>query len=47
MLKTILQGHIEGAVAPAQGYQTVLSIQDSTDFDFTNHPHTEGLGYLN
>jgi hypothetical protein len=47
MPETILQGHIERTVVRAQGYQTVLSIQDSTDLDFTSHPHTEGLGYLN
>jgi hypothetical protein len=47
MPETILQGHIDRTVVRAQRYQTVLSIQDSTDLDFTSHPHTEGLGYLN
>lgn len=27
--------------------ETVLSIQDTTDLDFTSHPKTQGLGYLN
>lgn len=26
--------------------QIVLAIQDTTDLDFTHHPHTTGLGYL-
>lgn len=43
----ILQGHIEGTVSRAESCQTVLSIQDTTDLDFTSHPHTKGLGYLN
>ena len=47
MPETILQGHIEGTVHRAQRCQTVLSIQDSTDLNFTSHPHTQGLGYIN
>lgn len=43
----ILNSHIDGTVSRALSCQTVLSIQDTTDLDFTSHPHTEGLGYLN
>ena len=45
--EAILNSHIEGTVARARTCETVLSIQDSTDFDFTSHPQTAGLGYLN
>ena len=45
MPETILQGHIEGTAARARGYQPVLSIQDSTDLDFTSHPHTKGFRF--
>lgn len=43
----ILKGHIEGTVSRASECQTVLSIQDTTDLDYTSHPHTEGLGFIN
>lgn len=45
--EAILNSHSEGTVARARACETVLSIQDSTDFDFTSHPQTSGLGYLN
>jgi hypothetical protein len=45
--EAILKGHIDGTVARARSCETVLSIQDSTDLDFTSHPQTGGLGYLN
>ena len=43
----ILKGHIEGTVSRASECQTVLSIQDTTDLDYTSHPHTAGLGFIN
>lgn len=45
--QSILNGHIEGTVARGRSCQTVLSIQDTTDLEYTSHPHTEGLGFLN
>lgn len=44
---SILNSHIDGTVARALKCETVLSIQDTTDLNFTSHPKTKGLGYLN
>lgn len=46
-VSAILNSHIDGTVARALSCQTVLSIQDTTDLDFTSHPGTQGLGFLN
>lgn len=43
----IVNSHAEGTVARALECQTVLSIQDTTDIDYTSHRQTKGLGYLN
>jgi hypothetical protein len=43
----ILNSQIEGTVNRALRCETVLSIQDTTDLDFTSHRQTVGLGYLN
>jgi len=43
----ILNGHIAGTLSRIQPSQSVLAIQDTTDLDFTRHPATEGLGYIN
>lgn len=44
---SIVKSHIAGTVRRSQTCETVLAIQDTTDLDFTSHPATEGLGYLN
>jgi hypothetical protein len=31
---------------PDHAAETLLAIQDTTSFDFTDHPETTGLGYL-
>ena len=46
-VSSILNSHIEGTVSRARDCETVLSIQDTTDLNFTTHPKTQGLGYLN
>lgn len=43
----ILQSHRDGVVARSQGCTVVLAIQDTTDLNYTTHPSTEGLGFLN
>ena len=46
-VSSILNSHVDGTVARSRECETVLSIQDTTDLDFTSHPKTKGLGYLN
>lgn len=46
-VSAILNSQIEGTVKRALSCETVLSIQDTTDLDFTSHRQTKGLGYLN
>ena len=43
----IYQSHRDGVVQRAKDCQTVLAIQDTTDFVFANRPQTEGLGFIN
>lgn len=43
----ILNSHRTGVVSRAKKCQHVLAIQDTTDLDFTSHPATTGLGYIN
>jgi len=43
----IVNSHRDGVVARASSCETVLAIQDTTDFDFTTHPATAGLGFIN
>ena len=46
-VSAILNSHIDGTLSRAQGCETLLAIQDTTDLDYTSHRATEGLGYLN
>jgi hypothetical protein len=43
----ISQSHRDGVVRRAGNCQTVLAIQDTTEFCFANRPQTEGLGFIN
>lgn len=43
----ILESHRAAVVARGNAIGVVLAIQDTTDFDFTSHRQTQGLGYLN
>lgn len=43
----IVNSHIDGTIARSSSCKTVLAIQDTTDLNFTSHPATVGLGYLN
>lgn len=45
--KSILASHSDGVLARARQCETVLAIQDTTDFNFSSHPETEGLGFIN
>jgi len=40
----ILQTHFRTSQERARGQTVVLAVQDTTQFDFTNHPATTGLG---
>ena len=42
----ILLAHVKKTEERCAKHETVLSLQDTTDFDFTSHPATQGLGYL-
>jgi hypothetical protein len=44
--KAILQAQIQSAAERVAVCSTVLVIQDTTDLDFSHHPATRGLGYL-
>ncbi len=44
--RKILRGHVEQTVQRALEYPTVLAIQDTTEIDLTDHPATQGTGYL-
>lgn len=46
-IESILNSHIANTVGQAQRCEDVLAIQDTTDLNFTSHPATGGLGYLN
>ena len=43
----ILASHRDGVVARSREAKTVLAIQDTTDLNFTSHPATVGLGFIN
>ena len=43
---SIIDGHVESIKQRFLGQDTILAIQDTTDMNYTNHPSTEGLGYL-
>ena len=42
----IMLAHTKKTQERCAEHKTILAIQDTTDFDFTSHPSTEGLGYL-
>jgi hypothetical protein len=42
----ILAGHRDSTVERVKQQLIVLAIQDTTEFNFTDHPKTQGLGYL-
>ena len=44
--EAIRAGHIESTRKRCEASGTVLAIQDTSDLDYTSHPGTEGLGYL-
>ena len=44
--EAIMLAHTQQTQERCTKYKTVLAIQDTTDFDFTSHPATQGLGYL-
>ena len=44
MPEHILAGHIDATWTRAREVPVVLAVQDTTCFDWTHHPHTEGLG---
>jgi hypothetical protein len=46
-VNAILNSHRDGVSAWARQYQTVLAIQDTTDLNYTSHPQTSGLGFIN
>jgi hypothetical protein len=43
----IHQSHRDGVVHRARACQSVLAIQDTTEFSFANRPQTNGLGFIN
>lgn len=45
--KAILSSHRQAVVARSRSCTTVLAIQDTTDLNFTSHPGTQGLGFIN
>jgi hypothetical protein len=42
----IVRAHQASTLERMKTEQIVLAIQDTTDLNFTHHPHTSGLGYL-
>jgi hypothetical protein len=42
----ILHPHSERSVERMKGYKIVLAIQDTTFFNYTHHPETQGLGEI-
>jgi hypothetical protein len=44
--KDILQGHIKSTTKRCLEYPTILASQDTTYFNYTSHPKTEGLSIL-
>ena len=42
----IMAGHVASTCTRCEDHDTVLAIQDTTSLDFTQHPGTHGLGYL-
>ena len=44
--EAILAPHVQRTVARMTAYPLVLAIQDTTFFNYTAHPHTDGLGEI-
>ncbi len=44
--ENILGSHAKQSVERAKGHKVVLSVQDTTDLDYSSHPAAKGLGYL-
>lgn len=44
--EAIRAGHVQSCVERVASQSTVLMVQDTTTLDFTHHPATKGLGYL-
>jgi hypothetical protein len=42
--EVILMGHRDSTIKRMKKYETVLAIQDTTDFDYKDHPATRNLG---
>jgi len=43
----ILNSHGDGVRSRAREHQTVLAIQDTTELNYSSHPQTQGLGFIN
>lgn len=44
--EAILEGHYQASIERAKGERIVLAVQDTTILNYSNHPATQGLGYL-
>ncbi len=44
--EAIREGHVQATCRRSLERPVVLAIQDTTELDFTGHPATQGLGYL-
>jgi len=44
--EAILEGHYQASAERAAKEKIVLAVQDTTELNYTNHPATQGLGYL-
>ena len=45
-VEQILEPHRRASLQRLQGRAVVLAVQDTTQVDLTDHPHTQGTGYL-
>jgi hypothetical protein len=45
--EAILEGHYQASAERAGQERIVLAIQDTTELNYSSHPATQGLGYLN
>lgn len=44
--EAILEGHYQASIDRAKEARIVLAVQDTTILNYSNHPATQGLGYL-
>ncbi len=44
--EAILEGHYQASIARAKAERIVLAVQDTTILNYSDHPATQGLGYL-